>query len=52
MADLMTARNADRENPRFSFLGVYASVDSSEATRDLFIESGADAVAPTVNQLP
>jgi len=52
MADLMTTRNADRKNPKFSFLGVYATTAQQETTREMFLASKADAVAPTVNQLP
>ncbi len=52
MADLLTARNADKENPKFSFLGVYATTAQQVNTREMFLSSGADAVAPTVNQLP
>jgi phosphoglycolate phosphatase-like HAD superfamily hydrolase len=52
MADLLTTRNADKENPKFSFLGIYATTAQQETTREMFLSSGADAVAPTVNQLP
>ncbi len=52
MADLLTTRNADKQNPKFSFLGIYATSARQESTRDMFLSLGADAVAPTVNQLP
>jgi hypothetical protein len=52
MADLLTARKAAEETPRYSFMGVYSSVDSPEETLQTFIREGADAVAPSVNQLP
>jgi len=37
---------------KFSFIGVYNTSESSEATRNMFLSSGADEVAPTVNQVP
>jgi phosphoglycolate phosphatase-like HAD superfamily hydrolase len=52
MADLLTARDAATESPNFSFIGVYNTAESSDATRNMFLNSGADAVAPSVNQLP
>jgi phosphoglycolate phosphatase-like HAD superfamily hydrolase len=52
MADLLTARDAVKKSPKFSFIGVYNTAESSEATRNMFLSSGADAVAPTVNQVP
>ncbi|MCX6641815.1 MAG: hypothetical protein NTV15_00300 [Candidatus Bathyarchaeota archaeon] len=52
MADLLTTRDAAKESPKFSFIGVYNTAESSDATKNMFLESGADAVAPTVNQLP
>ena len=52
MADLLTARNASAEAPRYTFMGVYSSVDSPTETLQMFIHEGADAVAPSVNQLP
>jgi phosphoglycolate phosphatase-like HAD superfamily hydrolase len=52
VADLLTTRNADEQNSKFSFLGVYATSARQEATREMFLSLGADAVAPTVNQLP
>jgi len=52
MADLLTARNADKEKPRFSFLGVYAAAAPPEETKYTFLSRGADAIAPTVNELP
>lgn len=52
MADFFTAQNAVKECHTFSFVGVYNTVEPSDATRNMFLSSGADAVAPTVNQLP
>jgi len=52
MADLLTARKASEDTPRYTFMGVYSSVDSPEETLQTFIREGADAVAPSVNQLP
>ena len=52
MADLLTARNAEAETPRYVFMGVYSSVDSPKETLQMFIHEGADAIAPSVNQLP
>ena len=52
MADLLTARNASAEAPRYIFMGVYSLVDSPTETLQMFIREGADAVAPSVNQLP
>jgi hypothetical protein len=33
-------------------MGVYTSVDSPKETLRMFIDEGADAIAPSVNQLP
>jgi phosphoglycolate phosphatase-like HAD superfamily hydrolase len=52
MADLLTTRNANKRTPKFSFLGIYATSARQETTREMFLSSGADAIAPTVNQLP
>lgn len=52
MADLLTSRKAAEDTPRYTFMGVYSSVDSPEETLQTFIREGADAVAPSVNQLP
>ncbi len=52
MADLLTARDAVKKSRKFSFIGVYNTAESSEATRNMFLSAGADAVAPTVNQVP
>jgi phosphoglycolate phosphatase-like HAD superfamily hydrolase len=52
VADLLMTRDADKQNPKFSFLGVYATSARRETTREVFLSLGADAVAPTVNQLP
>jgi phosphoglycolate phosphatase-like HAD superfamily hydrolase len=52
VADLLTTRNANKRTPKFSFLGIYATTARQETTREMFLSLGADAVAPTVNQLP
>ena len=52
VADLLMTRDADKQNPKFSFLGVYATSARQETTREVFLSLGADAVAPNVNQLP
>jgi phosphoglycolate phosphatase-like HAD superfamily hydrolase len=52
MADLLTARNAGDRDPRFYFLGVYATATQPMVTREMFLSSGVDAVVPTVNHLP
>jgi len=52
VADLLMTRDADNQKPKFSFLGVYATSARQETTREVFLSLGADAVAPTVNQLP
>jgi phosphoglycolate phosphatase-like HAD superfamily hydrolase len=52
MADLIATRNAANETPRFVFVGVYTSIDSPKETLQMFLDEGADAVVPSINQLP
>lgn len=52
MGDILSAKNASTEDPRYAFMGVYSTVDSPDKTLHMFIREGADAVAPSVNQLP
>ena len=52
MGDILSAKNASAEDPRYAFMGVYSTVDSPDKTLHMFIREGADAVAPSVNQLP
>jgi len=52
IADMLTTRNADKESPKFIFLGVYNATAQPETTREMFLSEGVDAVAPSVNQIP
>ena len=49
---MLTTRNADKESPKFIFLGVYNATAQPETTREMFLSEGVDAVAPSVNQIP
>jgi phosphoglycolate phosphatase-like HAD superfamily hydrolase len=52
MADLLTARSAGERDPKFCFVGVYATATQPMVTKEMFLSSGVDAVVPTVNHLP
>ncbi len=52
MEDALTVKNAEKEDPRYIFVGVYRYSSPQEETLKAFLEAGVDVIAPTVNTIP
>jgi hypothetical protein len=52
MEDIIMVRKANKENPRFLFVGVYAYSDRKSEVISNFLNEKAEVVLPSVNCLP
>ena len=50
--DLLMVQRANKIVSRFAFVGVYNLVNFKDEMRSYFLENGADAILPSVNDLP